>query len=212
MRARTAISFPSPLLPPARRGAARPSTRSSLARAGRGDASRPHGDHRLHGAQHPRRQAGTREVWDADDAIAAVAGSFRILAQGVAQDGFQIADERESRLWGFVKLRQYPGANRPRLAIDTASAVWRPGPVEGSELLALYRDPAPGEGHAGLARMAPGCGWGRDLRPGGEEVFVVEGVLEDEHGQHGMGSWLRHWRGGAHRWHSPEGCLLYVKQ
>ena len=112
----------------------------------------------------------------------------------------------------FVKLRQYPGAGRPRLAIDTRSAVWRPGPVEGSELLALYRDPAPGEGHAGLIRMAPGCGWGRDPRPGGEEVFVVEGVLEDEQGRHGAGSWLRHWPGSAYRWHSPEGCLLYVKQ
>ena len=28
--------------------------------------------------------------------------SFRILAQGVAPDGFQLADERESLLWGFV--------------------------------------------------------------------------------------------------------------
>ena len=112
----------------------------------------------------------------------------------------------------FVKLRQYPGADRPRMAIDTGAAVWRPGPVEGSELLALYRDPAPGEGFAELIRMAPGCNWGRDIRPDGEEVFVVEGVLEDEHGRHGTGSWLRHWPGGAHRWHSPEGCLLYVKQ
>ncbi len=104
------------------------------------------------------------------------------------------------------------GAGRPRLAIDTRSAVWRPGPVEGSALLALYRDPAPGEGFAELIRMAPGCGWGRDLRLGGEEVFVVEGVLEDGHGRHGAGSWLRHWPGSAHRWHSPDGCLLYVKQ
>ncbi|MCY4559103.1 MAG: tyrosine-type recombinase/integrase [Chloroflexi bacterium] len=30
--------------------------------------------------------------------------AFRILAQGVAPDGFQLADERESLLWGFVNM------------------------------------------------------------------------------------------------------------
>ncbi len=58
----------------------------------------------LFGAAPERGEFDTREVWDADDAIAAVAESFRILSQGVAPDGFQIADERESLLWGFVNL------------------------------------------------------------------------------------------------------------
>ena len=46
----------------------------------------------------------TREVWDADDAIEAVLESFRVLAQGVGPDGTQLADERESLLWGFVNM------------------------------------------------------------------------------------------------------------
>ena len=46
----------------------------------------------------------TRELWDAADALDAVAESFRILAQGVGPDGFQLADERESLLWGFVNM------------------------------------------------------------------------------------------------------------
>ncbi len=58
----------------------------------------------LFGAAPERGEFDTRDVWDADDAIAAVAESFRILSQGVAPDGFQIADERESLLWGFVNL------------------------------------------------------------------------------------------------------------
>ena len=45
-----------------------------------------------------------RDVWDSDDAIAAVSEAFRILAQGVGPDGFQLADERESLLWGFVNM------------------------------------------------------------------------------------------------------------
>ena len=32
----------------------------------------------------------------------AIGEAFRIVAEGVAPDGFQIADERESLLWGFV--------------------------------------------------------------------------------------------------------------
>ena len=56
----------------------------------------------LFGATPERDEFDSREVWDADDATDAVSEAFRIMAQGVAPDGFQIADERESLLWGFV--------------------------------------------------------------------------------------------------------------
>ena len=58
----------------------------------------------LYGATPERGEFDTREVWDADDALAAVAESLRILSQGAAPDGFQLADERESLLWGFVNM------------------------------------------------------------------------------------------------------------
>ena len=58
----------------------------------------------LFGAAPERDEFDTRDVWDRDDALAAVAESFRILSQGVAPDGFQLADERESLLWGFVNM------------------------------------------------------------------------------------------------------------
>ncbi len=58
----------------------------------------------LFGAAPERGEFDTRELWDRDDALDAVAESFRILAQGVAPDGFQLADERESLLWGFVNM------------------------------------------------------------------------------------------------------------
>ena len=58
----------------------------------------------LFGATPERGEFDSREVWDRDDALDAVAESFRILAQGVAPDGFQLADERESLLWGFVNM------------------------------------------------------------------------------------------------------------
>ena len=56
----------------------------------------------LFGAAPERGEVDTREIWDADDATAALAEAFRILAEGVAPDGVQLADEREQMLWGFV--------------------------------------------------------------------------------------------------------------
>ncbi len=56
----------------------------------------------LFGATPDRDEFDTRDVWDEDDATCALLEAFRILAEGVAPDGFQLADERESLLWGFV--------------------------------------------------------------------------------------------------------------
>ena len=58
----------------------------------------------LFGATPERGEFDPREVWDQDDATAAMSEAFRIVAEGVAPDGFQLADERESLLWGFVHM------------------------------------------------------------------------------------------------------------
>ena len=56
----------------------------------------------LFGATPERDEFDPREVWDADDTMSAVSEAFRIIAEGVGPDGTQLADERESLLWGFV--------------------------------------------------------------------------------------------------------------
>jgi len=69
----------------------------------------------LYGAAPERDEFDTREIWDADDATDAVLESFRILCEGVAPDGFQLADERESLLWGFVNK---PDASPPGAVLN----------------------------------------------------------------------------------------------
>ena len=58
----------------------------------------------LYGATPERDEFDTRDVWDADEAICAMQEAFGLLADAVAPDGFQIADEREGLLWGFVNM------------------------------------------------------------------------------------------------------------
>jgi anti-sigma factor ChrR (cupin superfamily) len=45
----------------------------------------------------------------------------------------------------------------------------------------------------------------------GEEIFVLDGAVEDEEGRYAAGSWLRNPPGSQHAPFSLEGCLLYVK-
>ena len=58
----------------------------------------------LFGATPERDEFDTRDVWDADEALCAMQEAFGLLADAVAPDGFQLADERENLLWGFVNM------------------------------------------------------------------------------------------------------------
>ena len=43
-----------------------------------------------------------REIWNEEETLAGIEEAIHILAGVVAPDGTQLADERESLLWGFV--------------------------------------------------------------------------------------------------------------
>ena len=57
----------------------------------------------LFGATPERDEFDPRELWDEGSALGAVSKAFRSLTDA-APDGFQLADERESLLWGFVNM------------------------------------------------------------------------------------------------------------
>ncbi len=58
----------------------------------------------LYGAKPERDEFDPRDVWDKSDALEAVGEAFRVLADNIGPDGTQLADERESMLWGFVNM------------------------------------------------------------------------------------------------------------
>lgn len=109
----------------------------------------------------------------------------------------------------FVKLWQFAPDDLQPVRIDTRRAEWTPGRVPGLTLLPLHE-------HNGIAtslvRWAPHTRFGVHSHPGGEEVYVLEGVLHDEYGVYPAGTWLRSPRGSRHEpFTTVEGALIYVK-
>jgi anti-sigma factor ChrR (cupin superfamily) len=108
----------------------------------------------------------------------------------------------------LVKLQQMHPADQQRLVIDTTREAWLPGLVSGLEVMPLH---VWGSEHVALVRWAPGTVFQPHGHPGGEEIFVLEGVFQDEHGTYPTGSWLRNPPGSAHRPWSEAGCTIWVK-
>lgn len=107
----------------------------------------------------------------------------------------------------LVKLHQFQPDDAKRVAIATGSGTWEKLDhgiqiqllhEHGSERVALIRLPvqAPGIPHD---------------HPAGEEIYVIEGAIEDEHGYHGAGTWLRFPPGSSHCPTAVVDALLWVK-
>lgn len=108
----------------------------------------------------------------------------------------------------LVKLQQMHPADQQRLVLDTTSSTWVPGLVQGLEVMPLH---AFGSEHVALVRWAPGTVFQPHGHPGGEEILVLEGVFQDEHGAYPPGTWLRNPPGSGHRPWSAAGCTIWVK-
>jgi anti-sigma factor ChrR (cupin superfamily) len=109
----------------------------------------------------------------------------------------------------FVKLHQFDAADTRRVVVDTRSAPWRQGLVSGLTVLPLHEH---GHEHVALVRWAPSTRFMPHRHRGGEEILVLDGVFEDEHGRYPKGSWLRSPHLSEHHpFTGPDGALIYVK-
>lgn len=108
----------------------------------------------------------------------------------------------------FVKLHQFSRSDTRQVAIDTRSAEFVPGPAPGLTVLPLHNHAAE---NVALVRWKPGTKFTRHLHWGGEEVLVLEGLFQDEHGDYPQGTWIRSPHLFEHTPFSKKGCLIYVK-
>jgi len=107
----------------------------------------------------------------------------------------------------FVKLRHLGPDQVDREIVDTTSTPWLRGLVPGLTVMPLMRQ---GTGST-LVRWAPGTYFNPHRHFGGEEIFVVSGTFEDEHGVYPQGSWIRSPHMSLHKPFSKEGCTIFVK-
>lgn len=109
----------------------------------------------------------------------------------------------------LVKLWQFAADDLTPVRINTLTTLWRQGLVPGLTVMPLHE-------HDGvstaLVRWAPNTQFNPHRHPGGEEIFVLDGVFRDEHGTYPRHSWLRNPRWSQHTpFTGPEGALIVVK-
>ncbi|MGE0671492.1 MAG: cupin domain-containing protein [Methylibium sp.] len=108
----------------------------------------------------------------------------------------------------LVKLRHLDPSDRQQVRVDATTAQWHPGLVEGLTVLPLSSF---GTSHTAMVRWAPGTTFHAHRHHGGEEIFVVDGTFEDEHGSYPAGSWIRSPHRSLHTPFSRSGCTIFVK-
>ena len=94
-----------------------------------------------------------------------------------------------------------------REVIDTTKAAWLQGMVPGLNVMPLMQQGS----RSTLVKWAPQTFFNPHRHYSGEEIFVVNGVFEDEHGRYPTGSWIRSPHMSLHQPFSKEGCTIFVK-
>jgi anti-sigma factor ChrR (cupin superfamily) len=109
----------------------------------------------------------------------------------------------------FVKLRQFAQTDNQELRLNTKASDWYPGLVPGLSVMPLHEYDGIS---TALVRWAPSTVFNPHVHPGGEEIYVLDGVFHDEFGVYPKGSWIRSPRYSKHApFTKEEGALIYVK-
>ena len=98
-----------------------------------------------------------------------------------------------------------------RVVLDTDAMAWLASPASGVWRKPLDRDGGEVARATSIVRYDPGAAFNSHSHDGGEEVFVLEGVFEDDEGRYPAGTYLRNPPGSSHAPGSMDGCKLFVK-
>ena len=95
--------------------------------------------------------------------------------------------------------------------VHAAALGWVPSPAPGVERRMLFRIGGEVARATSIVRYAPGSVFPRHVHGGGEEILVVDGVFQDEHGDYPAGSYFRNPPGTSHIPASRAGCTIFVR-
>jgi len=147
------------------------------------------------------------EIFVLDGTFSDEIGNYRAGTYIMNPPGSSHAPYSESGCTLFVKLRHLGSEQVIREVIDTKAAPWYQGMVPGLKVMPLMQQ---GSGST-LVKWAPQTFFNPHRHYGGEEIFVVDGVFEDEHGRYSAGTWIRSPHMSMHKPFSNEGCTIFVK-
>jgi anti-sigma factor ChrR (cupin superfamily) len=88
---------------------------------------------------------------------------------------------------------------------------WVNSPESGVDRLMLDRIGDEVARATSIVRYAPGSSFARHEHAAGEEFLVLDGIFSDEHGDYGVGTYVRNPPGSGHAPFSRDGCRILVK-
>ncbi len=95
--------------------------------------------------------------------------------------------------------------------VQAAKLDWIPSPAAGVDRGMLFRIGGEVARATSIVRYAPGSAFPRHTHGGGEEIVVLEGTFQDEHGNYPAGSYFRNPPGTSHIPASEDGCTIFVR-
>ncbi|RDV28912.1 cupin [Alteromonas aestuariivivens] len=98
-----------------------------------------------------------------------------------------------------------------RVLIRTQIQPWQASPMPGVERRILDRVGGEVARATSIVKYAPGSRFSPHVHTGGEEILVLDGVFQDEHGDYPVGSYLRNPPQSRHTPGSAPGCVILVK-
>lgn len=107
----------------------------------------------------------------------------------------------------LVKLHQFQSGDTARVAIDTNKGSWETLD-HGIRVQRLHSFGKENVALVCLPVQAPGV---QHAHPGGEEIYVIAGAIEDDQGYHPAGTWLRYAPGSSHCPTAVVDATLWIK-
>jgi anti-sigma factor ChrR (cupin superfamily) len=97
------------------------------------------------------------------------------------------------------------------VTVDAGRMEWTASPAAGVDRRMLYRVGAEVARATSIVRYAPGSAFPEHAHTGGEEILVLAGTFQDEHGDYPAGSYFRNPPGTSHSPAAAEGCIIFVR-
>jgi quercetin dioxygenase-like cupin family protein len=88
---------------------------------------------------------------------------------------------------------------------------WVPSPSADVHRRMLFRVGGEVARATSIVRYGRGSAFPRHTHGGGEEIFVLDGTFQDEHGDYPAGSYFRNPPGTAHVPAAKDGCTIFVR-